>query len=54
MECKNCFIKYSPVWRKGYCNACSVHYKKHGVHKNVEEIYAKILCSIKKSFGVLA
>ena len=48
MECKNCFISFTSQWRYGYCNACYTHYRRYGVHKKVEEIYAKILCSMKK------
>ena len=32
--CINCYVDYSPIWRKGYCNACGIHYSKYGVHKN--------------------
>ena len=49
MECLNCYINYSPLWRHGYCNACGIYYQKHGVHKDVDTIYAKVLMSIKKS-----
>lgn len=47
--CINCYVDYSPIWRKGYCNACGIHYSKYGVHKNHIEIYAKIICSFKKN-----
>ena len=46
-ECLNCFIKYSPMWRNGYCNACSTYFKRHHVHKDVSIIYAKILMTLK-------
>jgi hypothetical protein len=46
--CLNCYTDSSPLWRKGYCNACAIHYQKYKVHKNVEQIYAKILVSLKK------
>ena len=49
MECKNCYVNFSPIWRNGYCNACGIHYKKYGIHKNVSEIYAKILINIKNN-----
>ena len=49
MECINCFTDFTPLWRKGYCNACYIYYKRQGVHKNVEAIYAKILCSMNKT-----
>ena len=48
-ECLNCYITYSSQWRKGYCNACAIHRSRYGRHKNVSEIYAKILISIKYS-----
>jgi hypothetical protein len=49
MNCKNCYINYSPMWRKNYCNACATHYSRHGYHKNVCVIYAKILMDIKNN-----
>jgi hypothetical protein len=47
MNCINCFVDYSPIWRNGYCNACGIYFKKHGVHKDHVKIYAKILCNLK-------
>jgi len=47
MECSNCYTKYSTVWRDGCCNACGIYYKRHKIHKNVIEIYAKILINLK-------
>jgi len=49
MECLNCYIDYSPIWRRGYCNACGIHYQKHGVHKDVATIYAKVLMSFQRT-----
>ena len=48
--CINCYVDYSPIWRKGYCNACGIHYSKYGVHNNHIDIYAKIICSFKKKY----
>ena len=49
--CYNCLINYSPQWRKIdkiiYCNSCGIWFKRKKVHKNVNEIYAKILMSLK-------
>ena len=47
-KCLNCYIDYTPMWRNGHCNACWIHYSKYGIHKNIEEIYAKILIDISK------
>ena len=47
MNCINCFVDYSPTWRNGYCNACGIHFKKYGVHRDHVKIYAKILCNLK-------
>jgi hypothetical protein len=53
MECANCFTAYTPSWRTigqiKYCNACAIHYKKYGIHKNVPEYYAGILLKLKKA-----
>ena len=48
MECLNCFVDFTSMWRHGYCNACSTYFSRHNVHKNVETIYAKVLMDIKK------
>jgi len=45
--CINCCTNHTPQWRNGYCNACATYYYRHGVHKDVTEIYAKILLSLK-------
>ena len=51
IRCGNCFINYSSQWRKNnkkiYCNSCGIWFKRKKVHKNVNEIYAKILMSLK-------
>ena len=49
MDCINCYINYSPVWRKGYCNACAMYYTRHGCYKSVGEIYGKILIDMSKN-----
>ena len=50
MECSNCFISYSPQWRnlnfKIYCNACAIHYKRNGMHRNTTVVAAKLLMSL--------
>ena len=48
MECLNCFVDFTSMWKKGYCNACATYFSRHKVHKNVETIYAKVLMYIKK------
>ena len=52
-ECANCFSNYSSQWRKinnvHYCNACAIFYRRKGYFIPVEEIYAKILLSLKKN-----
>ena len=46
--CLNCFVDFTSMWRKGYCNACATYFSRHKVHKNVVSIYAKVLMDIKK------
>ncbi len=53
MECLNCYSTSTPQWRKInnniYCNACGCHYQRHGTHRNVAEVYAKILINLKNN-----
>ena len=55
MECSNCFISSSSQWRtincKIYCNACGIHYKRNGIHRNTTLVAAKLLMylSVKQS-----
>lgn len=51
MECANCYVLDSPQWRKikTVIYACCVHYKRWNKHKNVEELYAKILIDMKNN-----
>jgi len=45
--CANCLTSKTSQWRKGYCNACAIFYKRHKYYKDNTIIYAKILLSIK-------
>ena len=52
MECSNCFIRFTPQWRKingkNYCNSCGCSYYRWKKFTPVEEIYAKILVDMSK------
>ena len=52
-SCQNCYTTFTPQWRKGYCNACSIFHKRNGVFKNTvfkqPEFYAKILINLKNN-----
>ena len=50
-SCQNCYTSFSPQWRKGYCNACSIYYKRNGVFKQLESLdfYANILIDLKNN-----
>ena len=47
MECLNCFTQKTPMWRNSYCNACSIYYKRHKVHKDIVKECAKNLMFFK-------
>ena len=49
MECSNCFIRWTSQWRRGYCNACASYFSRHGVHKEIDTIYANILMDLKNN-----
>ena len=44
--CANCLTSKTSQWRKGYCNACAIFYKRHNYYKDNTNIYANILLSI--------
>ena len=52
-SCQNCYTTFTPQWRKGYCNACSIFHKRNGIFKNTvfkqPEFYAKILINLKNN-----
>ena len=52
MACTDCCVKNSSQWRKIdkkiYCNACAVHFKRSGFHKDLH-YYANILIHISQS-----
>ena len=45
--CSNCFVDFSPQWRKIetliYCNSCAIHFKRKHLHKIINHNYAKYL-----------
>ena len=51
MECYNCFATSSPQWRnineQIYCNACGIYFKRKKIHRDVVNVYAKILMNLK-------
>ena len=52
MECENCFVGFTPQWRKingiTYCNSCGCHFKRFKNLISPEKIYAKLLIDISK------
>ncbi len=52
MECGNCFIAFTPKWRKinekNYCNSCWCCYNRWKKFTPHEEIYAKILIDMSR------
>jgi hypothetical protein len=53
MECANCFVTFTPQWRKLngniYCNSCACCYNRWKKFTPHEQIYAKILVGMSKS-----